>query len=534
MFTRNELRTISHFAELGDRELDYLVKTSADVHLRPGEYVVHEGETHRSMFVLFQGRVELTKIIDGVERVVGTERNAGEVFGEIPVVLNTPSLVSFRTVRESRVMRIEAKEFHVVASAAPKFAAAIEAAALDRLSGLQELAALPAEPRLAVIGPQFDNATHELREFLERNSIEYDWFTPDDATAEYPAVRLPGGGMLIKPAIRDVAKAVGLSVTPRRAMYDVAIIGGGPAGLASAVYGASEGLSTILLEQEAPGGQAGTSSRIENYLGFPFGISGDELATRALHQAQRLGAEIIVTRSIDSIEAASRSLVLDGGDMVQARTIILATGVAWRKLAIPSLDRLQGRGVYYGAAPGEAKFVQGKDIYVVGGGNSAGQAAINFSAFARSVTLLVRGDSLAKSMSYYLIEQLDTISNVHVETRAEVVDAHGEEHLESITVRSETSGETRRDAYALFIMIGADAQTSWLPPTIARDNRGYLLTGPAVPKDEWPIERDPYLLETSVPGVFAVGDVRASSIKRVAAAVGEGSMVVAFVHQFLG
>ncbi|HYZ16018.1 MAG TPA: NAD(P)/FAD-dependent oxidoreductase, partial [Candidatus Acidoferrum sp.] len=262
-------------------------------------------------------------------------------------------------------------------------------------------------------------------------------------------------------------------------------------------------MSTILLEREAPGGQAGTSSRIENYLGFPFGISGDELAHRALQQAQRLGAEIIVTRTVRSLDAASRTLVLDGGAVVGAKTIVLATGVSWRKLEIPSVDRLRGRGVYYGAAPGEARSVQGKDVYLVGGGNSAGQAAVHFSNFARSVTLLVRGEALAKSMSHYLVEQLKTKSNVHVETRSEVVDAYGDDHLEAIAVADGATRETsRRDAAALFILIGADAETAWLPGAIDRDSRGNVMTGPdAVRGGHWPMQRDPYLLETAVPGI---------------------------------
>jgi thioredoxin reductase (NADPH) len=534
MFTREELRAVPVFAHLGDKELNYLIGVSADIHLRPGEYAIHEGEAQRALFVLLAGQVEVTKFIDGAERVVGTQRSAGEVFGEVPAVLNTPSLVSFRALHDSRVMRIDAKDFHIVATSAPKFGALVEAAALERVAGLQEIAALPVEPHLTVIGPQWDNATHELREFLYRNSIEHDWLRPDDSSGDYPVARLPDGTLLSNPSVRDIARAVGLSVSPRGEMYDVAIVGGGPAGLAAAVYGASEGLSTVLVEREAPGGQAGTSSRIENYLGFPFGISGEELATRALRQALRLGAQVVVTRTIGKIAVASRTLILDGGESVHSKTIILATGVSWRQLEIPSLDRLRGRGVFYGAAPGEAKSVQGKDIYLIGGGNSAGQAAINFSNFAKSATLLVRGDSLAKSMSHYLIEQLDAKSNVRVEIHAEVIDAYGKDHLESIVVANRATGETtRRPAFAMFVLIGADAETAWLPAGIDRDARGYVLTGGGVPKSAWKLERDPFLLETSVPGIFAVGDVRAGSVKRVAAAVGEGSMAVALAHQYL-
>jgi thioredoxin reductase (NADPH) len=544
MFSLLELRAIPLLSGLGDKDLDYLAKTSADIRLLPGEYVVHEGDAHRVLFILVEGLVEVTKFADGAERVVGV-REPGQLFGEVPVVLDTPFLVSFRAVRRSRVMRIEAKDFHAVAASAPKFAAAVEAAALDRVGGLQEIAAAPSQPLLAVIGPQWDEATYRLRDVLQRNSVEFDWLAPDDPATEafspdaiagrrYPIVRLRDGSLLGDPSMRDIARAIGLSVSPTRAAYDVAIVGGGPAGLAAAVYGASEGLSTILLEREAPGGQAGTSSRIENYLGFPFGISGDDLAHRSLQQAKRLGAEIVVTRSVQRVDAASRTLWLDGDDALQAETIVLATGVAWRRLEIASLDRLRGRGVYYGAAPGEAKSVQGKDVYLVGGGNSAGQAAVNFANFAKSVTLLVRGEALAASMSHYLIEQLKTKSNVRVETQSEVVDAYGEDHLEEIAVTNgATRQTTRRAAAALFILIGANAETAWLPAAIERDARGFVMTGPDVLRGgSWALGRDPYLLETSVAGIFAVGDVRAGSVKRVAAGVGEGSMVIAFVHQY--
>jgi thioredoxin reductase (NADPH) len=534
MFTHDELRAIPLFAELDEKELDYLAKTSADLRLVPGEYVLHEGENRRSLFMLVEGRIEVTKIVDGIERVVGV-RDPGESFGELPVVLNTPFVVSFRAVRQSRVMRIEARDFHIVAASAPQVSAAIGAAALERVGGLQDLAAAPSQPLLSVIGPQWNNATHELRDFLQRNSVEFDWNPSEDPAVAYPIVRLRDGTSLRDPSIRDIAKAIDLCVTPPRAMYDVAIVGGGPAGLAAAVYGASEGLSTALLEREAPGGQAGTSSRIENYLGFPFGISGEELAHRALQQAKRLGAEIIVTRTVQSIDLGARALRLDEDEAVYAKAIVIANGVSWRHLEIAALDRLNGRGVYYGAAPGESRSALGSDAYIVGGGNSAGQAALNLSSFANSVTVLLRGDTLAKSMSHYLIEQLRTKSNVSVETLSEITDAYGADHLEAIDVTNRMTGETRRrSASALFILIGADAETSWLPPQIGRDEQGYVITGRDVlARSSWPAGRDPYLLETTVPGVFAVGDVRAGSVKRVAAAVGEGSMAIAFVHQYL-
>jgi thioredoxin reductase (NADPH) len=340
---------------------------------------------------------------------------------------------------------------------------------------------------------------------------------------------------VVRPQVRDLANRLGLQTSPRSDEYDVAIIGGGPAGLAAAVYGASEGLRTIIVEREAPGGQAGTSSRIENYLGFPSGVSGDELANRALQQAKRLGAEILVTRSVSRVDPITREVFLDGGEVLRARTLILATGVSWRRLDIDGLDRLIGKGVYYGAARSEASATHGQDIHLVGAGNSAGQAALHFANHARKVTLVVRGDNLEKSMSHYLIEQLRSKSNIAVQPRAEVAAVHGDKNLTALDVRDIASNAVQRhECGGLFIFIGADAETEWLPANIARDKRGYVLTGDDLKKaGSWSHSRDPYLLETSVPGVFACGDVRLSPVKRVASAVGEGSMAIAFVHQYL-
>jgi thioredoxin reductase (NADPH) len=341
--------------------------------------------------------------------------------------------------------------------------------------------------------------------------------------------------MVTRPSTREVARLLGLQTSARAAEYDTMIIGGGPAGLAAAVYGASEGLRTIVVEREAPGGQAGTSSRIENYLGFPNGVSGDELASRALQQARRLGAEILVTRAVRHIDAEAGEVLLDGDERVRARTVILATGVTWRRLAIDGFDRLIGKGVYYGAARSEAGAVNGLDVHLIGAGNSAGQAALYFANHARMVTLVVRGDSVEKGMSQYLIDQLRAKSNIAVLLRSEVTAAHGETNLTAIDIRNRADQSVRRaDSGAVFVFIGADAETGWLPAEIARDAKGYVLTGDDVVKArKWSQPRDPYLLETSVPGVFACGDVRLSPVKRVAAAVGEGSMAIAFVHQFL-
>jgi thioredoxin reductase (NADPH) len=348
-------------------------------------------------------------------------------------------------------------------------------------------------------------------------------------------VLLADGTRLDRPTTRALAQALGLQTHPARDAYDVAIIGGGPAGLAAAVYGASEGLRTVVIEREAPGGQAGTSSRIENYLGFPAGVSGDELASRALQQARRLGAEILVTRTVRRLDPTSREIVLDGDDVIRARSVIIASGVSWRRLEIPGADGLIGKGVYYGAARSEAGATQGLDVHLIGAGNSAGQAALHFATHARTVTLVARCETLEKSMSHYLIEQVRAKANITVLLQSEVQVVHGETNLSAIELLDVATGAVRRhECGGLFVFIGADAETGWLPDEIARDPRGYVLTGDDVVKaGRWSLGRDPYLLESSVPGIFACGDVRLSYVKRVAAAVGEGSMAIAFVHEYL-
>jgi thioredoxin reductase (NADPH) len=413
--------------------------------------------------------------------------------------------------------------------------------------GLQGIAAEPPPPRAIVVGHRWDASCAELRHFLDRNQITFRWLQPDapdgaehwggplPPEADCPVIRVVDGKTVVRPQLRRVAELLGLGTEAAAAEYDTVIVGAGPAGLAAAVYGASEGLRTIVVERQAPGGQAGASSRIENYLGFPSGVSGDELASRALQQARRLGAEILVTRAITRIDAATGQLHLDGGDVLRGRTIILACGVAWRHLSIEGFDRLAGKGVSYGAARSEAVNTHGLDVHIVGAGNSAGQAAMFFSTHARSVTMLCRGDGLEKSMSRYLIDQLRARSNIRVLHRTEVVAAHGDTSLEAIEVRNSATGETTMlESGGLFILIGADAETAWLPPEIALDRHGYVLTGSEVrDAGRWELDRDPYLLETSVPGIFACGDVRFGPVKRVAAAVGEGSMAIAFVHQYL-
>jgi thioredoxin reductase (NADPH) len=546
--TAEEIAGIEVFAMLGPEQQERLARAAADVILVSGEFAANEGDD-RALFAVLEGRIEAVKTVDGVDRVVG-ERLPGDVFGEVPIVLGAPFPVGFRAAERSRVLRIQPAEYHQIAAVDPIVAKAIGALAQFRMTGergLQGLASRAPAPRAIVVGRHSDRACAQLRHFLHRNQISFSWVRPDapdaaerwegplPAEADCPAIRLADGKTLVRPQLRQLAELLGLGTEPGATEYDTIVIGAGPSGLAAAVYGASEGLRTLVVEREAPGGQAGTSSRIENYLGFPSGVSGDELASRALQQARRLGAEILVTRTITRLDSATREVHLDGGDVLRAQTIILACGVSWRRLEVEGFEHLVGKGVFYGAARSEGPNMHGLHIHIVGAGNSAGQAALFFSEHARSVTILYRGESLAKNMSQYLVDQLATRPNIDVRFRTEVVAAHGQDSLEAIDVTmAEGEDPVRLSSGGLFIFIGADAETDWLPPEIALDSRGYVLTGAVVRAGGgWPLERDPYLLETSVPGIFACGDVRSGPVKRVASAVGEGSMAIAFVHQYL-
>ena len=480
MLTIDDVRSVPLFSTLAVAELELLAQTSADLHLGAGEFAVPEGG-ERALYAVLSGKIEVVKMFDGIERTLGW-RVPGTIFGEVPIAFGTVFVGGYRASEPSRVFRVDPKHYYAIAATSPEVVAKIGALARERIGGLQGIAAEPPKARVAMVGHRWDAACNDLRQFLARNQITYEWMTPDapdlstrwpgtrPTDDECPLLRLTDGTLLRRPAARDVAERLGLQTRARLPEYDTIIIGGGPAGLAAAVYGASEGLRTVVVEREAPGGQAGTSSRIENYLGFPSGVSGDELASRALKQARRLGAEILVTRSVAGIDAATREVHLDGDDIVRGRTIILATGVTWRRLAIDGFDRLIGKGIYYGAARSEASATHGLDVYLIGAGNSAGQAALYFANHARTVTIVARGDSLEKSMSRYLIEQLATQSNVMVQTRSEVVAAHGDTNLTAIDIRDGANATVRQhDCGGLFVFIGADAETGWLPADIARD-----------------------------------------------------------------
>jgi len=550
MITIDELRSVPLFATLPDEEAATLAARLADVRLREGDWLLHEGE-QPSFFMLIEGALEVRKLVHGKDRRLDVYRT-GTYFGELPLLLGSPAIASLRALESSRVAQLDQGDFTVLFAECETFASELTRTMTQRFARLRNLAGQAPPATATIVGHRYDIACHHLRDFLARNRIVFRWLDPTrpdlagDAPPpregdRYPLVLLPDGERLVTPTLRELAERLGLQTVPREAVYDLAIIGGGPAGLAAAVYGASEGLRTILLEREAPGGQAGTSSRIENYLGFPTGVSGDELSSRALQQAQRFGAEMLVAREVEGIvPAAQHRIELDGGEGVTARSVILATGVRWRELDVPGADGLVGRGLYYGAARTEALNCTGQHVYLVGGGNSAGQAAMFFANYARRVSLLVRGASLASSMSHYLIEQLASKRNIEVCTHCRIVRVEGDARLEAIHIEHRDRDEVERaETSAVFAFIGADAQTQWLPPALVRDENGFVCTGrdvlDLVARDAglWPLRRDPFLLETSVPGIFAAGDVRHGSVKRVASGVGEGSMAIAFVHQYL-
>ncbi|MEV4626971.1 FAD-dependent oxidoreductase [Micromonospora sp. NPDC049523] len=404
-----------------------------------------------------------------------------------------------------------------------------------------------------VIGHRWSAPSFAMRDFLARNLVPFRWLLADEpegerlltaanfTAADVPVVITPDGKALATPTEADLAAHVGLSTTPASDFYDVIVVGAGPAGLGAAVYAASEGLRTVLVEQRATGGQAGQSSRIENYLGFPEGVSGAQLTDRARRQALKFGAEILSTREVVGLEAAGTARLLRFGDgtSLAAHSAVLATGVSYRMLDAPGLAELTGRGVFYGSAATEAPSCSGEDVYIVGGANSAGQAALHFARYAHRVNIVIRGDSLASSMSRYLIEQVERTPNITVHPNTEVVGGSGEEHLERLTLCQRRTGSTRTvDTSWLFIFIGAEPRTNWLDGVVSRDERGFIVTGPALLRDGqrpagWSLPRDPYHLESSLPGVFAAGDVRADSVKRVASAVGEGAMAVTVVHRYL-
>ncbi|MBD2103016.1 FAD-dependent oxidoreductase [Leptolyngbya sp. FACHB-261] len=408
---------------------------------------------------------------------------------------------------------------------------------------------------IRVVGNRWSPQSHQVKDFLARNQVPYQWLDIElEAEAqqlmayaeppnrqELPLVLFADGTQLVQPSNLQIAEKIGLRTQAELPFYDLVIVGGGPSGLAAAVYGASEGLSTVMVEREAPGGQAGSSSRIENYLGFPVGLSGADLARRAVAQARRFGVEILTPQEVVGVGVQDpyRIVKLTDGSEISCHVLLVATGVSYRKLNVPGMEKLSGAGVYYGAAMTEALACSGEDVYIIGGANSAGQAAMHFAKYARRVIMLVRGESLTKSMSQYLIDQIESTENIEVLTYASVVEVKGETHLEALVIADARTGEQQTvDAKSLFIFIGASPRTDWLDGIVERDPQGFIVTGPDLLREGkrprgWRLDRDPFLLETNVPGIFATGDVRHGSVKRVASGVGEGAIAVQFVHRYL-
>lgn len=408
------------------------------------------------------------------------------------------------------------------------------------------------DSEVRVVGHRWSERTHEVKSFLAHNHVPYRWLEVDQSeeaqrlldvagagAADLPVVALPDGACLSAPTTVQLADALGLRTRAQKPLYDLCIVGAGPAGLAAAVYAASEGLQTVVVERDAPGGQAGQSASIENYLGFPRGLSGADLTHRAVAQASRFGAEMVLARDVVGFETRGpvSAVLLDGSTDIEARAVLVASGVSYRRLEAQGVDGVVGRGIYYGASASEASQTMDETVYIVGAANSAGQAALNFARYAKRVILLVRGATLEASMSQYLVSRIHTIANIDVRLQTQVVGARGDDHLEAITLADRAAGTEEEVAASwLFVFIGAAPRTDWLGKEVARDARGFVLTGPELPSAPnigWPLDRSPFALETSVPGVFAAGDVRLDSMKRVASAVGEGAMAVYLVHRYL-
>ncbi|MGE0521351.1 MAG: FAD-dependent oxidoreductase [Candidatus Binatia bacterium] len=514
---------------------------------RAGAKIFEAGQSNLSFYVVKCGEVAVVDDARDTPQVVAVH-GRGEFTGDVAVLTGTPSLVSAVARVDSELYEVSPEALRLILNTHVDLGDIIVQAFIARRHLQRESAEYSS---LRVIGSRYSRDTFRVRDFLAKNRVPFTWFdleTDKQVTCLLQRLGIPdsdtpvviwGSKLLLRnPSDRELAEALGLRRLLQDSIYDLVVVGAGPAGLAAAVYGASEGLRTMTLERIAPGGQAGRSMRIENYLGFPAGISGGDLAERAVVQANKFGAELPVAVEVVGLRFDSSYLVVhvDGGQQVVAKCLLISTGADYRTLTAPGCEEFEGRGVYYAATPVEAQMCWGSDVVVVGGGNSAGQAAVFLSAHVRTVYLVVRGDDLHKSMSSYLIERIRLIPNIRVLLNTEVRALYGDQYLREVELVDKTTGEIRRlKCAALFSFIGAAPRTEWLPPEIEKDDHGFVLTGPAlVQSSRWREQRrQPFLVETSRPGVFAVGDARAGSIKRVASAVGEGAMAVQFIHQYL-
>jgi thioredoxin reductase (NADPH) len=492
------------------------------------------GQRQIDMFVVLDGEVEVTLQAEQDGSKVLVRHVANDFTGELNLLNSQGSLVEGRTISPSRLVRVSRSELQRLMRAEGDIANLIASAAIWRRIGIM----YEATSGVTLRGPGGDPETTELQRFLVRNSYPHRMVEATATEWNGPSIVLSDGRILQRPTIAELADELGITELPDPAtIYDVAVVGAGPSGLAAAVYAASEGLCTTVIESIAPGGQAGTSSKIENYLGFPTGISGQRLASRAHLQALKFGVRFAISREIVSAEQIEgiHRLTLAGGIPVCARAVVIASGARYRKLSVENYSQYESRGIYYAATAMESMLCRENEVIVVGGGNSAGQAAVFFSNYAEQVNVLVRRAGLELTMSQYLIDQIAAKGNIRVEPYTQVIAAEGDDHLEQIVTRRTLPGEMEqvetRAADALFVMIGADASTKWLPKALERDAKGYICTGRDL--KTWKLEREPFPLETNLPGIFCAGDVRHDSIKRVSSGVGEGSMAIAFIHQYL-
>jgi thioredoxin reductase (NADPH) len=535
------------FPLLNGKQLERVARYGTFVRIPAGEYLYHQGERHASMYVILSGEIDVWRKSPLGEHALG-RHGRGLFTGDTGTLAGRASSATVRTASDCEAILIREEGVRaLVVSEAELSELIMRAFILRRVSFFNDR-----EAGVIVVGAQTSAYTLRLREFLTRNLQPSAYFdlAAHEGTAEImsrfaiteddvPAVVTQSGVVLKRPTLRELADAIGISPDPLDGkQYDLVVVGAGPAGLAAAVYGASEGLRVAVLDAKAPGGQAGASSRIENYFGFPTGISGQALAGRGLTQARKFGAEVAVPMEVRGVECAAPgeefTLLLDGGERVRARSVVIATGARYRKPDLPELSRYEGRGVYYNASFMEAQFCHREEVVVVGGGNSAGQAAVFLASHVRHVHIMVRSDGLAASMSHYLIQRIEATPNITLHARSRIVELCGEGRLESIRCQLDGSSEVlEKPICHVFLFLGAEPNTAWLADCVALDDRQFVLTGPQVPRGLWTLERAPYFLETSKPGIFAVGDVRSGSVKRVAAAVGEGSAAIQTLHVVL-
>ena len=543
--TQNDIEQTA-FPRLSPEQMEELEPFATRRTCQAGETLFKTGESDFKFFIIIEGKVEILETSSGKPRTV-TVHGAGEFTGDIDMLTGRPSLVTAVAREKTELFEIDSDELRRILNEEPRLGESILRAFLARRELLEASDFLGVQ----VVGSRHSRDTLRIRDFLSKNQVPFTWVDVENDPQVYDLFRHfnvgpqdtplvithTARGILRNPSNRELGETLNTKQTVEDVVYDLAIVGAGPAGLAAAVYGASEGLQTVVLEKSAPGGQAGQSSKIENYMGFPAGLSGNDLASRAVIQAQKFGA--LITSPVEAVglscEHGYNVVEMDDGDYVVARCVLIATGGSYRRLDVENCNRFEGAGVYYSATSVEAQMCHEQTVVVIGAGNSAGQAAVFLSQHAREVLLVVRNDDLYEDMSRYLARRIEETENISTHLQSEVMAMSGEEALEQVTIRNNESGkELEVETQATFIFIGVEPHTAWLPEQIEVDRRGFIRTGSLVRRSpHWPLRRHPYLLETSQPGVFAAGDVRATSIKRVASAVGEGSMTIHFVHQYL-